>query len=96
MTDVQPISAPHHERVLIVDYGSQVTQLIARRVREDGVFCEVHPCQKVDDAFVRDFAPAAVILSGGPESVTHDSSSRAPMRCSSRACRCWACATASS
>ena len=53
MTDVQP----HHERVLIVDYGSQVTQLIARRVREDGVFCEVHPCQKVDDAFVRRVRP---------------------------------------
>ena len=69
-----------HERVLIVDYGSQVTQLIARRVREDGVFCEVHPCQRVDDAFVRAFAPAAVILSGGPESVTHEGSARAPMQ----------------
>ena len=70
---------PAHARVLIVDYGSQVTQLIARRVREDGVYCEVHPCQKVDDAFVAAFAPAAVILSGGPESVTHAASPRAPM-----------------
>ncbi len=78
MTDASP--APKHERVLIVDYGSQVTQLIARRVREDGVFCEVHPCQNVDDAFVREFAPAAVILSGGPESVTHEDSARAPMQ----------------
>jgi GMP synthase (glutamine-hydrolysing) len=69
---------PNHQRVLIVDYGSQVTQLIARRVREDGVYCEVHPCQKVDDAFVAAFAPAAIILSGGPESVTHENSPRAP------------------
>ena len=80
MTVAQPSPAPTHERVLIVDYGSQVTQLIARRVREDGVFCEVHPCQRVDDAFVRDFAPAAVILSGGPESVTHEGSARAPQQ----------------
>ena len=82
MTDAAPAAAsvaPAHERVLIVDYGSQVTQLIARRVREDGVYCEVHPCQKVDDAFVAAFAPAAVILSGGPESVTHEASPRAPM-----------------
>ena len=80
MTDASPPpEAAGHERVLIIDYGSQVTQLIARRVREDGVFCEVHPCNKVDDAFVRAFAPAAVILSGGPESVTHQDSARAPM-----------------
>ena len=77
MTDAAEPQA-HHERVLIVDYGSQVTQLIARRVREDGVFCEVHPCQKVDDAFVREFAPAAVILSGGPESASSSDSPKAP------------------
>ncbi len=71
---------PDHQRVLIVDYGSQVTQLIARRVREDGVFCEVHPCQKVDAAFLDAFRPQAVILSGGPESVTHSDSPRAPDR----------------
>ena len=69
-----------HERVLIVDYGSQVTQLIARRVREDGVYCEVHPCQKVDDGFLDEFRPQAVILSGGPESVTSDASPRAPAK----------------
>src|SRR3712207_4537257 len=67
-----------HERLLIVDFGSQVTQLIARRVREDGVYCEIHPCDKVDDAFVRAFDPTAVILSGGPESVTIEGSPRAP------------------
>ncbi len=58
------------ERVLILDFGSQVTQLIARRVRESGVYCEVHPFNKVDDAWLRDFAPKAIILSGGPASVT--------------------------
>ncbi|MGZ9021439.1 MAG: glutamine-hydrolyzing GMP synthase [Rhodoplanes sp.] len=58
------------DRVLIVDFGSQVTQLIARRVRESGVYCEIHPCTKVDGQFLVRFAPRAVILSGGPASVT--------------------------
>jgi GMP synthase (glutamine-hydrolysing) len=57
-----------HQRVLIVDFGSQVTQLIARRVRESGVYCEIHPFDKVDGAFLDAYAPAAVILSGGPAS----------------------------
>ena len=72
------MSEPQHQRLLIVDYGSQVTQLIARRVREDGVYCEIHPWDKVDEAFVRAFAPTAVVLSGGPESVTTPGSPRAP------------------
>jgi len=59
----------HDQRLLIVDFGSQYTQLIARRVRECGVYCEIHPYD-VSDAFVRDFAPRGVILSGGPETVT--------------------------
>jgi GMP synthase (glutamine-hydrolysing) len=71
-------ATPHHERVLIVDFGSQVTQLIARRVRESGVYSEVHPFQKVDADFLQGFKPAAVILSGGPESVTVDTSPAAP------------------
>jgi GMP synthase (glutamine-hydrolysing) len=58
-----------HQRLLIVDFGSQVTQLIARRLRELRVYCEIHPYQKVTDAFLKDFAPQAVILSGGPASV---------------------------
>jgi GMP synthase (glutamine-hydrolysing) len=66
-----------HDKVLIVDFGSQVTQLIARRVREEGVYSEVVPFQKAEEAF-RAMKPKAVILSGGPESVTTDASPRAP------------------
>jgi len=57
-----------HQKILILDFGSQVTQLIARRVREQQVYCELHPFD-VSDEFVREFAPAGVILSGGPNSV---------------------------
>ena len=70
--------AAHHERVLIIDFGSQVTQLIARRVRENGVYCEIHPFNKVDAAFLKRYAPKAIIFSGGPCSVTDDPSPRAP------------------
>jgi len=59
----------HSDRILILDFGSQYTQLIARRVREAGVYSEIHPWDMHDQA-VRDFAPRGVILSGGPESVT--------------------------
>jgi GMP synthase (glutamine-hydrolysing) len=65
------------DRILILDFGSQVTQLIARRVRESGVYCEIHPYTIGDDK-VRDFAPRAVILSGGPASVTAGTAPRAP------------------
>ena len=64
-----------HERVLIIDFGSQVTQLIARRVREAGVYCEIHPFDKAE-ALLDDFAPKAIILSGGPSSVTEAESPR--------------------
>ena len=67
-----------HDRLLIIDFGSQVTQLIARRLRESNIYCEIHPYQNVDEAFVRDFAPKAVILSGGPASVIDENSPRAP------------------
>ena len=67
-----------HDRLLIVDFGSQVTQLIARRLRELNVYCEIHPYQNVTDGFLRDFAPRAVILSGGPDSVTREGSPRPP------------------
>ena len=58
-----------HDRLLIIDFGSQVTQLIARRLRELNVYCEIHPYQHVTDDFLKDFAPKAVIFSGGPASV---------------------------
>lgn len=67
-----------HDRLLIIDFGSQVTQLIARRLRELNVYCEIHPYQNVDMAFIETFAPKAVILSGGPDTVTRDGSPRAP------------------
>jgi len=72
MTDIS------HDRLLIIDFGSQVTQLIARRLRELNVYCEIHPYQNVTASFIRDMAPKAVILSGGPDSVTREGSPRAP------------------
>jgi len=66
-----------HDTVLIIDFGSQVTQLIARRVREAGVYSEVHPFQSAEAAF-RSLKPKAVIFSGGPDSVTRAGSPRAP------------------
>ena len=72
------MSDMHHERLLIIDFGSQVTQLIARRLRELNVYCEIHPFNLVDDAFLADFAPKAVIFSGGPCSVIDEGSPRPP------------------
>ncbi len=69
-----------HQRLLIIDFGSQVTQLIARRLRELNVYCEIHPFNTVDDEFLSRFAPQAVILSGGPASVNDPDSPRAPDR----------------
>ncbi len=67
----------HAERILILDFGSQYTQLIARRVREIGVYCEIHPYYLSEEALI-DFAPHGIILSGGPESVTEKTTARAP------------------
>lgn len=67
-----------HQRLLIIDFGSQVTQLIARRLRELGIFCEIRPYQSITDADLRADPPQAVILSGGPDSVTRPGSPRAP------------------
>jgi GMP synthase (glutamine-hydrolysing) len=69
------MQTPAHEKVLIVDFGSQVTQLIARRLRESGVYCEIHPFDKVE-AMVEAYGPKAIILSGGPASVLEDDSPR--------------------
>jgi GMP synthase (glutamine-hydrolysing) len=68
-----------HQRLLIIDFGSQVTQLIARRLRELNVYCEIHPYQNVTEAFLRDFAPKAVIFSGGPASVFAEGAPSVPM-----------------
>lgn len=67
-----------HDRLLIIDFGSQVTQLIARRLRELNVYCEIHPYNRVDDAFLRAFGPKAVIFSGGPASVYWDGAPMPP------------------
>ena len=66
----------HADRVLILDFGSQYTQLIARRVREAGVYSEIFPYD-VDEHHIRDFSPHGIILSGGPESVTEGDTPRA-------------------
>ena len=66
-----------HDKVLIVDFGSQVTQLIARRVREEKVYCEIVPYQKAEAAFLA-MRPKAVILSGGPASVLDKGAPLAP------------------
>ena len=66
-----------HQKILILDFGAQYTQLIARRVREAGVYCELHPYDVSDD-FVRAFAPSGIILSGGPASVWEGGTPRAP------------------
>jgi GMP synthase (glutamine-hydrolysing) len=66
-----------HQKILILDFGSQYTQLIARRVREQQVYCELHP-NDVSEEFIREFAPKGVILSGGPNSVYEDETPRVP------------------
>jgi GMP synthase (glutamine-hydrolysing) len=71
-------TSQQHDRVLIVDFGSQVTQLIARRIRESGVYCEIHPFNKAADTLRSGFSPKAIILSGGPASLTLAESPRAP------------------
>ncbi len=70
--------SPDHDKILIVDFGSQVTQLIARRVREEGVYSEIVPFQKAEAAFA-EMKPKAVILSGGPASVHEKDAPLAPM-----------------
>ena len=68
-----------NEFVLIIDFGSQVTQLIARRLRELNVYCEIHPYNKVNDEFFKINNPKAIILSGGPASVLNDNAPKPPL-----------------
>ncbi len=74
---VAPSPDIHAHKILILDFGAQYTQLIARRVRELGVYCEIHPWD-ISDAEVRAFGARGVILSGGPESVTAATPPKAP------------------
>ena len=71
-------AASGHDRILILDFGSQVTQLIARRLRESGVYCEIWPYNAAPDERIAEFAPRGIVLSGGPASVTEGESPRAP------------------
>ena len=68
----------HHDHILILDFGSQVTQLIARRVREAGVYCEIWPFNAAPLERIKAYNPKGIILSGGPRSVTEKDSPRAP------------------
>ncbi|NRA43118.1 MAG: gamma-glutamyl-gamma-aminobutyrate hydrolase family protein, partial [Pseudomonadales bacterium] len=67
----------HAQRILILDFGSQYTQLIARRIREAGVYCEIHPWD-MSEAEITAFNPRGIVLSGGPETVTQQDTPRAP------------------
>jgi hypothetical protein len=89
------LSCAMHDKILILDFGSQVTQLIARRVREAHVYCEIHP-NDVSDDFVRGFAPKGVILSAATPAPTKSTSCARPQAVWDWACRCWASATACS
>ncbi|HEV2086333.1 MAG TPA: glutamine-hydrolyzing GMP synthase, partial [Gemmatimonadales bacterium] len=66
------MTANHHDGILIIDFGSQYTQLIARRVREAHVYCEIHPPSRTVD-WIREWKPKGIILSGGPNSVYGES-----------------------
>ena len=75
--DIQDAFTMSHQKILILDFGSQVTQLIARRIREAHVYCEIHPCDVSGD-FIRAFAPRGIILSGSHASTYEDHQLRAP------------------
>ena len=66
------------EKIIIIDFGSQFTQLIARRVRESGVYSEIHPFNKITKRNIIDYNPKGIILSGGPASVTESDTPRIP------------------
>src|SRR5258705_13750036 len=71
------VTDPHSQKILILDFGAQYVQLIARRVRELGVYCEIYPHDATEEE-IRRFQPRGIILSGGPESVTLEETPRAP------------------
>ncbi|MCC6598769.1 MAG: glutamine-hydrolyzing GMP synthase [Alphaproteobacteria bacterium] len=73
-----PLNETRHDHILILDFGSQVTQLIARRLRESGVYCEIWPFNHAPESRIKAYNPKGIILSGGPCSVTEENSPRAP------------------
>jgi GMP synthase (glutamine-hydrolysing) len=75
---MQTATPENHDRILILDYGSQVTQLIARRLREAGVYCEIWPFTRGTEAAIKEFAPKGVVLSGSPASVLDDDAPKIP------------------
>jgi len=75
---ITPNVSLNHDHILILDFGSQVTQLIARRVRESGVYCEIWPFNAATDAKIKEYNPKGIILSGGPCSVLDEDSPRVP------------------
>ncbi len=78
MTDTPVKTTEAHDHILILDFGSQVTQLIARRVRESGVYCEIWPFNTATEDRIKAYAPQGIILSGGPKSVLDDNAPAAP------------------
>ena len=85
-TAAAPPADIHADRILILDFGAQYTQLIARRIRESGVYCEIYPWD-VADADVQAFKPRGIVLSGGPESVNAATPPRAPDTVFALGCR---------
>ena len=86
-------SSSTNQKVVVFDFGAQYGQLIARRVRDLNVYSEIVPCDITADE-VREMAPAAIILSGGPASVNAEDAPRVDPPSTSWACRSWASATA--
>ena len=81
-----------HETVLVLDFGGQYNELIARRVRDLGVYCEVHPYKKALEK-IKELCPIGIIFTGGPNSVYEEGAPRWIRRYSSRDCPSWDCAT---
>ena len=73
------MAKPQYQSLLIIDFGSQVTKLIARRLRELNIFCEVHPYQRITEKFLTEFKPKAIIFSGSPKSVNDENNPKVPL-----------------
>ena len=73
------MTKPQYQSLLIIDFGSQVTKLIARRLRELNIFCEVHPYQRITEKFLTEFKPKAIIFSGSPKSVNDENNPKVPL-----------------